>query len=251
MTREIAFLCCAVLLPIVSPARADTVRVYAAAAFKAPLVDLAAAFERATGNRTVLAFDTAGAVEQRFLADPEAGVLITSEARLQDALRRGALKDGVSVPAGATVAGFAVAPGQPKPALATAAELKATLLAARRIAFSDPARGATVGAHFLRVIDQLGIRAQVLAKSTLARDGIETMRLVLAHEVELGVTQISEIVQADRTALAGPFPAEFDLATSYVLWRARNAPPATAAFAQALTTPAGGAVLREHGLRLP
>ena len=49
----------------------------------------------------------------------------------------------------------------------------------------------------------------------LAPDGVETMRLVLEGKVDLGVTQISEIVQANRAALVGPFPKEFDLATTY------------------------------------
>ena len=58
----------------------------------------------------------------------------------------------------------------------------------------------------------------MLKKATLAPDGIETMRLVLEEKVDLGITQISEIVQANHDALVGPFPKEFDLATTYSLW---------------------------------
>lgn len=245
--HALAVLCCAIAIP----AQADTVRLYAAAALKAPVTELARAFEGTTGHQVALVFDTGGAAEERFLADPAAGILITTDSRVRDAERRGALKAGVSVRIGATVAGFAATPGLPRPPLSNTAELKATLLAARRIAFSDPARGATVGAHFARVIEQLGIREAVMAKATLARDGIETMRLVLAGDADLGITQISEIVQADRAALAGPFPPEFDLSSMYVLWRAAAAPPATTALAAALAAPAGRALLAEHGLRTP
>ncbi len=230
-------------------AAAEPLAIHAAAALKGPINELAAAFERTHGQRMVPVFDTAGAAEQKFLAGDGAGILISSASRIDDAERRGALTEGVKITLGDTVAGFATTPGLPKPALATSAQLKSTLLAARRIAFSDPARGATVGAHFMRVIGELGVREGVLAKAVLARDGIETMRLVLSGDADLGVTQISEIVQSDPSALAGPFPPEFDIATAYVLWHRKSAPPAVAEFAAALSTPAGRAVLQRHGLR--
>lgn len=66
--------------------------------------------------------------------------------------------------------------------------------------------------HFLKVIEALGIKKEVLKKSTLAKDGVETMRMILAGKADLGVTQIAEVVQADRTSLVGTFPKEFDLA---------------------------------------
>lgn len=59
----------------------------------------------------------------------------------------------------------------------------------------------------------------------------------------------SEIVQSDPAALAGPFPPEFDLATSYVLWHRKSAAPAVAAFAAEVATAEGRAVLQRHGLR--
>ena len=87
--------------------------------------------------------------------------------------------------------------------MSTPETLKAALLSARRIAFSDPARGATVGTHFMKVIEALGIKDEVLKKATLAQDGVETMRLVLEGQVDLGVTQTSEIVQANPRRSSG------------------------------------------------
>jgi molybdate transport system substrate-binding protein len=152
---------------------------------------------------------------------------------------------------GDTVAGFAVPPGNAKPDISTTPKLKAALLAAPRIAFSDPARGATVGAHFMKMIEAMGIKDDVLKKSTLARDGIETMHLILDGKVDIGVTQISEVVQANRAALVGPFPPEFDLATTYSLWLRADAPAAAKDFARLVISPAERARLVEHGLRPP
>ncbi|MEI6875281.1 MAG: substrate-binding domain-containing protein, partial [Spirochaetota bacterium] len=107
------------------------------------------------------------------------------------------------------------------------------------------------GTHFLKVITALGIKDEVLKKSTLAVDGIETMRLILEGKAALGVTQLSEIAQSDIAALVGPFPPEFDLATTYSLWYRSTAPQAVLDFAAFLTRPEGRARLVADGLRAP
>jgi hypothetical protein len=56
-------------------------------------------------------------------------------------------------------------------------------------------------------------------------------------------------VQANRAALVGPFPKEFDLATTYSLWYRSDAAPAAKAFAELVTGPVGRAKLTQHGLR--
>jgi molybdate transport system substrate-binding protein len=236
-------------LTVTEHALAEELCLYAAAGVKAPLIELAAEFEKGSGHRIAPIFDTAGAAEQRFLADSDATFLITTKTRISDAGKTGKLKNGVALVLGDTVGGFAVPPGQAKPDISTPEKLKAALKAAPLIAFSDPARGATVGTHFMRVIETLGLQEEVLKKATLAKDGVETMRLILAGEADLGVTQISEILQADRAALVGPFPQEYDLATTYSLWYRTDAAPAAKAFAELVTGPAGRATLMQHGLR--
>jgi molybdate transport system substrate-binding protein len=230
-------------------ASGEELKVYAAAGVKAPLVKLAADFESRTGHRIVAVFDTAGATNKAFLGDPAAAILITTQALISEGEKSGRLKDGMGTPLGDTIAGFAAPPGAPKPDVSTAEKLRAALLSVTRIAFSDPARGATVGTHFMKVIESLGVKEEVLKKATLAPDGVETMRLVLEGRVDLGVTQISEIVQANRAALVGPFPKEYDLATTYSLWYRGSASAAAKAFASVLTGPAGRAALTEEGLR--
>ena len=241
----------ALTLFFTSPAFGEELRLYAAAGVKAPLVRMAAEYEAATGHKIVLIFDTAGATEQRFRADPEATLLITTQTLIGQGTKSGTLEDGISHRLGDTVAGLAAPPGSPKPDVSTPAALKAALLSARRIAFSDPARGATVGTHFMKVIESLGIKDEVLKKATLAQDGVETMRLILEGKADLGVTQTSEIVQANRAALVGPFPKEFDLATTYSLWHRPDISAAAKGFASLITSAAGRKTLAEDGLRPP
>lgn len=229
----------------------ETVTVYAAAAVKTSLTEIAADYETATGNTVAVVFDSAGSTLQNFLSDPEAQLLITTPARIQGAESEGALEAGTSIVLGTTVAGIAVPPGSTKPDISTSDALRDALLAADRIAFSDPSRGATVGNHFMTVIEALGVKDEVLAKATLARNGIETMRLVLEEGVDIGITQTVEILQADREALAGPFPEEFELATAYALWHRGNLSPGVMDFVAAMLSPAGREKLAEEGLRPP
>ena len=92
-------------------------------------------------------------------------------------IKAGRLKDGTTYPLRDTVAGVAFYPGSAKPDVSTPEKLKDALLTAKRVVFSDPARGATLGIHFMKVIDSFGVKDEVLRKATLAKDGPDTMRL--------------------------------------------------------------------------
>jgi molybdate transport system substrate-binding protein len=245
--------CLPVLLLCMLPAAswAAELRLYAAAGVKAPLQELARDYEASSGQHVVLVFDTAGAAQQRFIADPGATFLVTTDLRLQAAEAAGRLRNGVTIAIGATVGGLAITPGGKHPDISTPDALRDALLAAPRIAFSDPARGATVGRHFMQVIEALGIRDAVMQKATLAADGIETMHLVLDGKADLGVTQVSEIMQANPAALLGPFPGRFDLASNYALWLRADAPPEAQAFAALIGSAPERQRLRAHGLRPP
>lgn len=232
-------------------AHAENVKIYAAAVVKDPLTAIAADYEKATGNKVTLIFDTAGATEQRFRADTDAALLITASPLIRKSETSGALKDGSTTVLGATVAGVAVTPGSAKPDVSTPEKLKAALLAAKRIAVSDPSRGATVGTHFMKVIDGLGIKDQVMRKITFAPDGLATMRLVVQGTVDLGVSQSSEIMQASRDSMAGPFPKEFALVTEFSLWHRNSMSPAASGLVTRLTGPEGRKTLTDEGIIPP
>jgi len=233
------------------PARGETVKIYAAAAVKTPLTHIIAGYEKTSGNTVTVVYDTAGATEQKFRADPDAALLITTAPLIRNAESAGALKDGTTILLGGTVAAVAVPPGSKKPDVSTPGKLKAALLAAKRVAFSDPARGATVGTHFIKVIETLGIKDEVLKKATLARDGVETLRLVVEEGVDIGVSQSSEILQAHPDAMAGPFPKELALATDFSLWHRKAMSSGTKDIVGLLTGPAGREKLAAEGLLPP
>jgi molybdate transport system substrate-binding protein len=230
-------------------AHATEYRFYSAAGAKVPLIELSQLFDRTnTGSHIVNNFDTAGAAEKKFFEDPKSTCLITTQARINSAIKSGALKGHEQIPLADTLGALASSAAV-KPSIANTNELLNTLISAKSIAFSNPANGATVGLHFQEMIKKLGIEKQVMEKAILASDGVETMKLVLAKKVELGVTQMSEVIQADRNTLVGPFPSEFELATRYSLWCKDPTQPEIAAFIGLLTSRFGSQVFSYNGLR--
>jgi molybdate transport system substrate-binding protein len=238
-------------IALAQPARGETVTIYAAAVARTPLGAIAAEYEKATGNTVRAIYDTAGASVERFRADPEAALLITNILLIRRDEAAGALKDGTSRLLGRTVAAVAVTPGAPKPDVSTAENLKAALLAARRVAVSDPSRGATVGTHFMNVIEALGVKDRVLPKVTLSSNGVETIRLVVEGQADIGVSQSSEILQGSPDAMAGPFPKEFELATDFALWHRNALSPASRDFVAVLMAPASRERFAAEGVMPP
>lgn len=237
----------ALLLFGANPLAAEEYRLYAAAGIKLPLIELSQAYQVSSGNLIINDFDTAGAAEKKFFADPNASFLITTQPRIEKAIAANLLTGGKAIHLVDTAAGIASSQAV-KPIIRNGEELRAALLAARKIAFSDPARGATVGLHFAKVIKELGIENEVMTKAVIARDGVETMKLILDKAVDIGITQMSEVVQADRSTLIGPFPKEFALTSSYVLWYKTSQDPKLNAFIALLTSERAANTFAQHGL---
>ena len=235
------FLCC------IKPTIAAEYRLYAAAGIKIPLIALSQTYQTESGHSIVNDFDTAGAAEKKFLADPNASFLITTKPRIDKAIASNLLTNGQAIHLVDTAAGIASSQAV-KPVVRNGADLKVALLSAKKIAFSDPARGATVGLHFVKVIRELGIEQEVMAKAVVARDGIETMRLIQSKTVDIGITQMSEVVQADRTTLVGPFPKEFELVSQYVLWYKTTGDAGIDAFVKLLTSARAAGIFAQEGL---
>jgi molybdate transport system substrate-binding protein len=76
------------------------------------------------------------------------------------------------------------------------------LLAARSVAYS---RLGASGIFFARLIERIGIAAEVNAKSTITPTGFTAERLVTG-EADLAVQQISELKQVAGIEVVGPIP---------------------------------------------
>jgi molybdate transport system substrate-binding protein len=218
-------------------ALAADVTVLSAAAVQVPVTELATQFEKATGNHVIFEFSTAGGVESKVRGGAHPDLVINAADRLQGLAANGLVRMGV-----------AVRKGGKAPDVSSTAAFRASLLGAESIAYGDPARGATTGIHFGKMLDKLGIKDAVTGKSMLAANGLEVMKLVAEGKAEIGVTQISEILHVKGDTLVGPLPPELQLASDYNVALGSTAPKAAAAqFADLLASAEGRERFRHAG----
>jgi molybdate transport system substrate-binding protein len=235
-----------VLLACCTTAATADIRVLSAAAVKGPISEIAAEFELATGQRVTFDFATAGGVDAKLAAGAHPDVVINGSARIV-ARAQATAGGGVVRDLGTVRMGVAVRPGAVRPDVSSVETFRAALLSASSIAYGDPARGATTGVHFAKLLDRLGIADAVAAKSRLAADGLDVMRKVTRGEAEIGITQKSEILHADPAAFGGLLPEELQLATTYTAWVRDSGNLAARAFVDMLGGPGGRQRFRAEG----
>jgi molybdate transport system substrate-binding protein len=194
---------------------AETVRVLAAGAAQGAIVRLEPAIAEASTAKLDAVFDTVGALRDRVLAGDAADVVILSEAGMAALEKAGKIAAGSAVDLGRISVALAVRKGARVPDVGSPDALKLALLSASSIAHADPARGATAGAHFARVLEQLGIAEQVKARVTVLPFGGDVIAEVARGRFEIGVSQSSEIVAHPGVALAGRLPAPYSHSTRY------------------------------------
>ena len=231
--------------------RADDVRVLAAGAVQSAVRQLEAGFAAASGHTLKPEFDTVGALRNRVLAGERVDVVILSEAGM-GALDAAAMIDARSrIGLGSTAVALAVRKGAAVPDLSSADALRRGLLAASSIAYADPARGATAGAHFAGVLDRLGLADEIRSRVTVLPFGGDVIKAVAEGRFEIGVSQSSEIVAHADVVLAGPLPPPFDHRTRYVAAKGVGAGPGADAFLALLQSGSGRAALMTIGFGEP
>ena len=225
----------AALLAVVSCATASvTTNVYAteitvlaAGAAKEFVARIDAPFTLATGYRIKATFDTVGAQRERVEKGARPDAVILSAAAMVQLNKLGLIDAATIRDVGDVQVGLAVRAGDAEksaPDISTYEALTRTLLAAKSIAYADPARGATAGAHFAKVLTALGIQERVAGKVTVLPFGVEVIEAVAAGKFEIGVSQSSEIVQHKGVRYLGALPAPHRLATRYQIAALKDRP---------------------------
>lgn len=161
-------------------------------------------------------FGAVGMMKDSFLAGAPCDVIILTEALIKQLTANGDLVPGSAHALGVVKTGVAVKTGEPAPAVGSPAELKAALQAARGIYFPDPVK-ATAGIHFMNVLKQLGLEAELAGRLRPFPNGAAAMAAMAqaAGPGLIGCTQVTEILNTPGVELVAPLPKEFELATVY------------------------------------
>jgi len=218
----------------------------AAGAAQGAVLRLEPAIAATSRSKLDAVFDTVGALRDRVLGGDSADLVILSQAGLA-ALEKAGKIVGPAVDLGSISVALAVRKGAPVPDVASPDALKQALLSAGSIAHADPARGATAGAHFAHVLEQLGIAKDVGARVTVLPFGGDVIEEVARGRFEIGVSQSSEIVAHPGVTLVGRLPAPHDRRTRYLAAKLVGAGARADAVLAVLQTTAARSVFAEFG----
>jgi molybdate transport system substrate-binding protein len=233
----------AAALCLAGHALALDLKVLSAGAIKPVIAAALPQFEQRSGHKVTIENDTAGALARRVRAGEAFDLLVMPVQGLQQLAGEGAVSAAGLQPLAKVGIGVAVKQGAPAPAIATTADFRAALLAARKLAYIDPAAGGSSGIYLAQLFERMGIAPQIQAKAVLVPGGLVAQRLVTG-EADLAVHQISEILAVPGASLVGPLPAEVQNYTVYAMALPARPDAAKAAAAQELLAELAGAQLR-------
>jgi len=231
------------------PAAAAEIKVLTAGAFKQVLVALLPDFERTSGHKVVVENDTVGALTKRIEGGETFDLAVLTPAAVDALASKGKLVSGSRANLARVGIGVVVKEGAPKPDVGSLAAFKQALLAAKSVAYIDPAAGGSSGIYVAGLLDKLGIAAEVKPKAKLIPGGAVAEH-VARGEAELGIHQISEILPVKGVTLVGPLPADIQNYTVYAAALGAQAKESDAAKAllKALSGPAAAEVLKSKGM---
>jgi molybdate transport system substrate-binding protein len=225
------------------------IKVLTAGAFKQVLLALLPDFERTSGHKVTVENDTVGALTKRIAGGEAFDLAVLTPKAVDDLAKEGKFAAGSRANLARVGVGVVVKDGTPKPDISSLAAFKQALLAAKSVAYIDPAAGGSSGIYVAGLLDKLGIAADVKPKAKLIPGGAVAEH-VAKGEAELGIHQISEILPVKGVTLVGPLPAEIQNYTVYAAGIGAHAKESDAAKAllKTLTSPAAAEVLKSKGM---
>ena len=223
----------------------EVVRVLSTLALKGAVGRLAGRFEAAGGARIDADFAPTLGLLDRLRAGEGADVVILTREALDDLAAKGSVVAETCVDLARSFVGIAVKAGAGHPDIATEAALRATLLVAR-VAYS---RIGASGIFFARLIERMGIAAEVNARARIIPSGLTAERL-LTGEADLAVQQLSELKLVAGVEVVGPIPRELQTPAVFSAGRlaASKRPASSDALLKYLASVDVAPVLRDSGL---
>ena len=184
--------------------QAAELRVIAGGSMAASLNALAAPFEKATGHKLSIHFDSTPNIIARVNSGTPFDVVVVPVDVFKDAAAKARFAPGPTVDIARVGYGVIVRAGASKPDISTPDAFRKALLAAPSIAFL-PASAA--GAYVTKVFERLGIAEEMKAKTKVQAAPAQIAPAVAKGEAELGVF-LMNILNAPGVELVGPFPGE-------------------------------------------
>ncbi len=252
MSRTIGRLAAIAVFLIVQAgfASAAEIKVFSTIGVQAALEELAPKFEQATGNKLNITWATAAILVKRVQAGETADLMVLTKQSLDALTKDAAATAGTDATFASSGMAVVVKKGAPKPDISTADAYKKTLLAAKAIAYSDPAAGGASGVFFAKSLDRMGIAEEMKAKTKHPPPSGNSANLVVSGEADVAIQQEPEVMSVAGIDVVGPPPGDLNNITLYAAGIGKGSAQADVANAllKFLHSPEAAAVFKAKGL---
>jgi molybdate transport system substrate-binding protein len=241
---------CAGLLAVLSASapcvHAADLQVVAPNAVKEAVTEIAARFQRDTGQRVQLTWSGSEAISKRVAEGAVFDVVVNTSAGVGRMAADGHLAGDSRIDFCRSGVAAAARADLPVPDVSSVVALKAALLGARSIAISSGASGR----HLEQLFETLGVAGQIKGKVMQPPSGAQISELLARGEADLGFQQAPELIHAKGIAYLGLLPPEVQNFTTWTAAAHARAPLAelARAFSRALAAPGSAALIRQSGL---
>jgi molybdate transport system substrate-binding protein len=229
----------------------NELKVLSAGAVKSGVSQVAKDFERATGAKVSIEFNTAPELKKRMAAGDAADVVVAPPAAMEEFQKQGRIAAGSRAFVGRSRMGVVVHADAPAPDVSSAAAFTKTLAAASAVVHNT----ASSGIYSATLLEKLGLKEKLGAKIVVVDSGSAVMNTVAERGPgAIGLAQISEVMvmidKGCRVKLAAPLPGEIQNETSYeaAATAASKSPDAAKKLAAALASAAAKKIFAATGI---
>ncbi len=219
-------------------ASAAEINVVAAGAVRGIIGGMIDDYSKQSGLKFNLVVGPTGQLRAALASGKPVDLVIVSAPLMAEMEKAGRITPGSRLDLGRVGLGVVVREGTPSPDISTPEAIKAALLKANTIAYTDPKLGGTSVEQLMKFAESAGIKDEVVRKGLISTGGNDAAAKVADGRADIAIVPITDI-HAKDAKLVGPLPEPIQLWTVYsAAIPVSSADPAAArAFVAAMTAP--------------
>jgi molybdate transport system substrate-binding protein len=232
-------------------ASAADIKVFSTIGVQAALEELTPKFEKESGHKLTITWATAAVLVKRVQGGETADVMVLTRQGLNTLVKEDKATESPNATFASSGIAVVVKAGAPKPDISTAEAFKQTLLKAKSIAYSNPEHGGASGVYLAKLLEKMGIGAEMKAKTHYPPPSGNAANLVVSGEAELAIQQEPEVMSVKGVDVVGTLPGDLNNITVYAAGPGAGTAQGDAAQAliKFLHSPEAQAVFKARGLK--
>jgi molybdate transport system substrate-binding protein len=249
-----ASISCLLLFGVIGSS-ADTaeIKVLHTTAVKPAMDELLPGFAKSSGHKVTAEYGTAGAMVGRIQKGETVDVAVVTGPQIKDLQKQGKIVENSGVDLAKVGIGVYTRKGTPKRDISSVEAFKGALLAARSIAYIDPASGGASGIYISNLLERLNLAEELKSKIRTNTVVAAVFDSVANGVVEIGLGQLSEIAADPRVEVIGLLPADIQNFTLFAtgIVTGSQEPEAAKALIGFISSPAAQATWKAKGFEAP